>query len=153
MAAGKGHDKAGRGSHSGARARSRAVTLITSAQKSPLQDWKDRRKLYITLQLSRLLLMAMAGLLMWWTNNLWISASVAMISLPLPWIAVLLANETGNSDPRSQRVYQPQLVREARKAQALEAERQRQLSQGENAPTDQPQAVARKASPDIIDIE
>ena len=44
-------------------------------------------------------------------------------------------------------------MREARKAQALEAERQRQLSQGENAPTDQPQAVARKASPDIIDIK
>lgn len=133
MLAGKGHDTRRRAHGSGGRHGSKAVTLITSARKSPLQDWNNRRKIYASLQLARIPLLGLAGLLMWWTNNLWISASVAAISLPLPWIAVLLANEKGDVDRRSQRVYKPQVAREARQAVALEQATQRQLGQEQQA--------------------
>lgn len=114
MVADKGHFRAG----GWGRSRSRNVALITSARRSPLQDWHRRRKLYVILQLSRLPLLAASGLLMWWTQNLWISTSVALVSLPLPWIAVLVANEKGDGDSRSHKVYKPQMIRQQRAALA-----------------------------------
>lgn len=156
MVAGKGHEAGSRARATRAKPRSRAVALITSARKSPLQDWHDRRKIYASLQLARLPLLGTAGLLMWLTNNLWISASVALVSLPLPWIAVLLANEKGDSDPRSHQVYKPGLVREARRAAAMEQAKQRELGQPQqeieyNSASDD--AETHAIHPRIIDID
>lgn len=129
MVAGKGHQTSGGARRIRRRARKGDVTLITSARRSPLQDWHKRRRTYAILQFARLPLLAASGLLMWLTNNIWLSASVAIFSLPLPWVAVLLANEKGDGDPREHNVYKPQLVREQRAAEALEAKRRQQLEQ------------------------
>lgn len=117
------------------RLRARDVTLITTARKSPLEDWHSRRRLYAVLQFARLPLLALSGVLMWLTGNVTLSAGVAIASLPLPWVAVLMANEKGDADPRERQVYKPQLVREANAAVALEAASRAQLAapQGEQA--------------------
>ncbi len=132
------------------------VELITDARRSPLENWHSRRRLYAALQIARIPLLGLAGLLMWLTNNLWLSASVAMISLPLPWVAVLLANDAGDPDARTHKVYKPQAVREARAQQeALAAERYNQLS---SRPFKQLDAApdgnhTSHEQPQIIDLE
>lgn len=138
------------------RKRDNDVELITDARRSPLENWHSRRRLYAALQISRIPLLGLAGLLMWWTNNLWLSASVAMISLPLPWVAVLLANDAGDPDPRSHQVYKPQLAREAKAQQeALAARQHAQLRSGQHrqlAPGSD-QSDSPDSHPHIIDLD
>lgn len=135
------------------RKRKSDVELITDARQSPLENWHKRRKTYAVLQMARIPMLGLAGLLMWWTGNLWLSAGVAMISLPLPWVAVLLANETGDPDPRSHQVYKPQLVREARAREAIAQQQRTQVEAPERraiGPGTQPD---HSDHPDIIDLD
>lgn len=55
---------------------------------------------------------------MWLTHNLAVSVIIAFISVPLPWIAVLIANQPGEGATESHKVYKPGLAREQRKAAA-----------------------------------
>lgn len=97
------------------------ATLITDAKRSRLEGWHHRRRVYATLQLLRLPVLAGAGIAMWLTNNVALAVAIALISLPLPWAAVLLANETGEVDKQERKIYKPAVVRANR--QALEANR------------------------------
>ncbi|HIW95262.1 MAG TPA: DUF3099 domain-containing protein [Candidatus Corynebacterium gallistercoris] len=108
----------------------RDAQLITDARRSPLENWHHRRRVYTVLQIARLPILAASGLLMWWTNNVALSVGVALISLPLPWVAVLLANESGEADKETRKVYKPGVVREQRRQYAAELERQRQAAVG-----------------------
>lgn len=129
------------------------TVLITSAKRSRLADWRHRRHLYAALQLSRIPLFVAAVGIYGWLHNPLLAAFVAVISLPLPWIAVLLANEGGESrEAGAPKVYKPALVREqrARELQALQAETHRRQALGngaQNAP-DTP-----SAPPYIIDAD
>ncbi|MDN8579872.1 DUF3099 domain-containing protein [Corynebacterium bovis] len=97
------------------------VSLITDARRSPLENWHHRRRVYAALQLARLPIFAVAGVVLWLTHNVAATAAIGAVSLPLPWIAVLLANEKGEGgDPRERRVYKPGLVRENRARIAAE---------------------------------
>lgn len=60
----------------------------------------------------------LAGIVMWLTHNLAVSVIIAFISVPLPWIAVLIANQPGEGATESHKVYKPGLAREQRKAAA-----------------------------------
>ena len=100
------------------------TVLITSAKRSPLADWRHRRHLYAALQLARIPLFIAAVAVYGWLHNPALAGFIAVISLPLPWIAVLLANDAGDGQPKgTPKVYKPALVREqrARERQALAA--------------------------------
>ena len=94
------------------------VDRITDAKKSQLEDWHHRRRLYLGLQIARIPVLVLAVILLWVTNNLMLGAVVAFISVPLPWVAVMLANEAGEATKESEKVYKPGLVRANREALA-----------------------------------
>lgn len=121
--------------------RASKVEIITDAKSSRLQGWHHRRKLYAVLQLLRIPILALAALVMLLTHNAALAVCVAAVSLPLPWIAVLLANESGQVDETTNKVYKPALVREQRRAQ-------RAALAGE---TSRPVLESNSSHPDIIE--
>lgn len=117
------------------------MEIITDAKSSRLQGWHHRRRLYAVLQLLRIPILALAALVMLLTHNAALAVCVAAVSLPLPWIAVLLANETGQVDETTNKVYKPALVREQRRAQ-------RAALAGE---TSRPMLESNSSHPEIIE--
>lgn len=95
--------------------RRKDVELITDARTSPLADWSHRRRVYLFLQLSRIPLFIASGVVWWLTGNHYWAVGLVLISLPLPWVAVMLANEPGDPDRDSRQVYKPAVVRENRR--------------------------------------
>ncbi len=93
------------------------------------------------LQLLRIPILALAALVMLLTHNAALAVCVAAVSLPLPWIAVLLANESGQVDETTNKVYKPALVREQRRAQ-------RAALAGE---TSRPMLESNSSHPEIIE--
>lgn len=96
--------------------RRKSAELITDAKKSPLEDWHHRRRLYLVLQVMRIPVLVAAVLALWLTQNLALGAVLAFISVPLPWAAVILANEAGEATKKSDKIYKPGVVRENRAA-------------------------------------
>ncbi|MCF4006492.1 DUF3099 domain-containing protein [Corynebacterium uropygiale] len=87
--------------------------LITDARRSPVEDLHHRERVYAWIQASRIPLIIVALLLYWWWGNIWLSGGIFFISIPLPWIAVVIANLRGEPrDPRAPKVYKPALARE-----------------------------------------
>lgn len=121
--------------------RASKVEIITDAKSSRLQGWHHRRRLYAVLQLLRIPILALAALVMLLTHNAALAVCVAAVSLPLPWVAVLLANETGQVDETTNKVYKPALVREQRRAQ-------RAALAGE---TSRPMLESNSSHPEIIE--
>ncbi len=125
--------------------RRRRAELITTARRSPAENLRHRERVYTWLQLSRVpALLISAGSYLWLGD--WIFSGILfLISIPLPWIAVVIANGKGEvREKRTRNVYKPQVAREyyaavdaARDAE-LEAAEQRELDTG---------------GPDIIDHE
>lgn len=115
------------------------VNLITDAKRSRLEGWHHRRRLYAILQLLRLPVLMAAGIAMWLTHNVALSVAIAVISLPLPWVAVLLANETGEVDKQERKIYKPAVVRANRRA--IDANR------GLHTGTDPQRAITATHSP------
>ncbi|MBC3185412.1 DUF3099 domain-containing protein [Corynebacterium sp. zg-331] len=99
----------------------RRVALITDAHRTPEQNLRHRERLYGIMQGVRLPLIALALLALVAWNN-WVIAGVLFcVSIPMPWIAVVIANGRGEPrDPRVRRVYKPALARQ-QQATALEA--------------------------------
>lgn len=123
--------------------RASQVEIITDAKSSPLQGWHHRRKVYTVLQLLRIPLLALAAIVMLITHNAALSVCIALISLPLPWVAVLLANETGQVDETTNKVYKPALVREQRRAEraALAGETSRPMLESDSPGASTPQVI------------
>lgn len=97
--------------------RHRRVELITDARQSPLENWQHRRTVYNWLQGSRIPILLLAGGAYWLWENWLITGILFAISVPLPWIAVVIANGVGQArDPRRPQVYKPQVVREQKAA-------------------------------------
>jgi hypothetical protein len=126
----------------------RPVSLITTARRSRLAGWRHRRHLYATLQLARIPLFIIAVAVYGLAHQPVIAACVAVVSLPLPWIAVLLANETGDGREKGEpKVYKPALVRENRARIA----RQQLAAQQQAAPReldDGPEVIDADDPPD-----
>ncbi|MEZ2189007.1 DUF3099 domain-containing protein [Corynebacterium sp. CCM 9204] len=106
------------------------VELITSARQTPLDNLNERRRKYAILQGSRIpFLLASAVTWIWWENT-WLSAILFLISVPLPWIAVVIGNGAGEPrDPRTRQVYKPGVAREYHAQQMLAVQRQRELGE------------------------
>lgn len=94
------------------RRRRMARALITDAVTSPEQNRQSREKQYAILQGLRLpfiLAAIWASWMSWWV----LAAILFVVSVPLPWIAVVLGNAQGEKrDARSKNVYKPAVVRE-----------------------------------------
>ena len=118
-----------------------ARALITDAVTSPEQNRQSREKQYAILQGLRLpfiLAAIWAAWMSWWV----FAAVLFVVSVPLPWIAVVLGNAQGEKrDSRSKNVYKPAVVREEIR---LENSRHAALG-GSSSSTDH--------APDIIDHE
>ena len=83
------------------RGRRSQVELITDARQSPLENWQYRRTMYNWLQGSRIPILLTAGAVYWLWENWVITGILFLISVPLPWIAVVIANGVGQPrDPR-----------------------------------------------------
>lgn len=99
----------------------RPVQLITSARRSPAEDRIHREKVYLWLQLTRLPFLALSAISFMWWDNWPITAALFLISVPMPWIAVVIANARGEPrDKRTRHVYKPAAAREYNRR--LEAE-------------------------------
>lgn len=93
------------------------VSLITTAKKPRLDDWRHRKRVYAALQLARIPLLVLAVVAYAWLHSPLLAAFFAVASLPLPWVAVLLANEKAPDTEKGQpKVYKPALVRQQRQA-------------------------------------
>ena len=67
---------------------------------------------------------------MWWDLP-WIAAILMVVSVPMPWIAVVIANGVGEpADRRKPRVYKPGVVREQNRRWE-EQQRQQALKEAE----------------------
>ncbi|GAB3702011.1 DUF3099 domain-containing protein [Corynebacterium nasicanis] len=108
------------------RLRRRRAELITTARRSPAENLRHRERVYTWLQASRLpALLISAGSYLWLGEWL-LSGLLFLISVPLPWIAVVIANGKGEVlDKRSRHTYKPQVAREYQAA--VEAQRRAQL--------------------------
>lgn len=99
--------------------------LITDAQRSPEQNRRSRETQYLILQLMRIPFIALSLLATFWWHNWWLGAIFFIVSIPLPWISVMVANGQGEvREKRERNVYKPAV---ARQEQQLEAARQAQL--------------------------
>lgn len=117
------------------RRRQSSRALITDAVRSPEQNRRSRERQYAVLQGLRIpfILASIAAAF----YESWVLASLLfVISVPLPWIAVVLGNAHGDPrDSRTKNVYKPAAAREY---QRLEAQRSAELTSGDatgNRPT------------------
>lgn len=110
--------------------------LITDARRTAYQNRIHREKIYMIIQLSRVPFLALtfAAFLLWhswfWTIVFFI------ISVPLPGIAVVLANEKGEKrDKRERQTYKPAQFRamEQQRYDALEQQRAQQIAAPDNS--------------------
>jgi hypothetical protein len=72
--------------------------LITDAPASPAQQRADRTRRYTLLMGGRLVLFVLAALV--YPLSAWLAVALLALSIPLPWMAVLIAND---APPRSRR--------------------------------------------------
>lgn len=87
--------------------------LITDARGSRIKNFDHRRHVYAVLQWSRLPLLLLAGASIMWWDNKWLATIFVVASVPMSWIAVVIANGVGEpADKRAPRVYKPGVVRE-----------------------------------------
>lgn len=86
--------------------------LITDAKRTPYENLRHREVAYAWLQGARVpFLLASGATYMWW-QNWWLSTLLFAISVPLPWIAVVIANGHGEPrDKRAPKVYKPAIAR------------------------------------------
>lgn len=86
--------------------------LITDAAFTPEQNRQSRERQYAILQGLRLPFILLALVAVW--ANLWVLAGILfVVSVPLPWIAVVRGNARGEvRDTRQKNVYKPAAARQ-----------------------------------------
>lgn len=102
---------------------SRRAHLITDARRTPAQNRQHRERVYAILQGSRVPFLLLSALTYMVWHEIYVSALLFLVSVPLPWIAVVLAN--GRGEPRDERM--PQVYKPAAERARREAAQQRHL--------------------------
>lgn len=127
----------------------RRALLITSARRSPAENRRHREKVYFAIQIARVPLLVLSGLALFWWQNWPVAVLLFAVSIPLPAVAVILANEKGEKrDKRTANVYKPALLRELAAQEELDNARQAQLEQASGRAKDEPEG-----EPETIDAE
>lgn len=103
--------------------------LITDATRSPELNRRSREKQYLFLQGIRVPLIVLCLVAAFAWHNWWLACAIFAVSVPLPWISVMIANGQGEvREKRERNVYKPAAAR----AQAqLDADRRAALGQPE----------------------
>lgn len=95
------------------RNRGQEAVLITDARQSRIRNYNYRRHTYALLQWSRIPMLLLAAAAFLWWDLAWLAALMTVLSVPMPWIAVVIANAQGEAaDKRAPRVYKPGVIRE-----------------------------------------
>ena len=76
----------------GDRTRSGLPVLITAAEPSYAEQYATRRRKYAVLMSARIPCLALAGI---FYQTWWLAIAFLVLSVPLPWMAVLIANDRG----------------------------------------------------------
>ncbi|AZA13739.1 DUF3099 domain-containing protein [Corynebacterium choanae] len=93
------------------------VQLITSKQLTYEQSLRKREIRYAWLQGSRIPFFLLSAWAYMGLHNPWLSAIFFTISVPLPWVAVMIGNGQGEPrDARMKNVYKPDLLRQEQRA-------------------------------------
>jgi hypothetical protein len=84
--------------------RDETPVLITAAARSFEDDLAARRRKYLTVMLVRMSCLVIAGVVyeIWW-----LAVAFVLLSIPLPWIAVLVANDRSPRKDEDVNRYQP----------------------------------------------
>lgn len=123
--------------------------LITDASHTAEHNRQSRERQYAILQGLRIPFILLAIFAAW--KNYWVLASILfVVSVPLPWIAVVRGNAVGEvRDSRTRNVYKPAAAREQ---QRMEAQRRRELGGAAGEPGE-PGGAGGEHSPVIIDAD
>lgn len=79
--------------------------LITSARKSYEEELADRKRRYFFLMSVRIPALVLAAIAFMIWNNGWIALAIIAGSIPIPWIAVLGANDRPKRSKNEPRGY------------------------------------------------
>jgi hypothetical protein len=69
--------------------------LITAAQPSYAEQYAQRRRKYTILMAARIPCLILAGVFGFGYEIWWLALAFVILSVPLPWMAVLIANDRG----------------------------------------------------------
>lgn len=143
MASRRTNRRSGRGSD---------AVLITDARQSRIRNYNYRRHTYAILQWSRIPLLLLAAAAFLWWDLPWLATILTIVSVPMPWIAVVIANGQGEAaDKRSPRVYKPGVIREQNRRWEEEQRRKaKELADGA-APALGPSSPGSGNVPAVID--
>ena len=100
--------------------RHESPVLITAAPVSPAEEFAARKRRYSLIMSLRIPCLILGGVLalgFGWTIA---AAVVVVLSIPLPWVAVLIANDGPPRKAEKVAAYRPDRVVEARSSAALE---------------------------------
>jgi Protein of unknown function (DUF3099) len=78
--------------------------LITDAAPSQEEEHAARKRKYLIIMTVRISCLAVAGIL---HGTWWLALVFALLSIPLPWIAVLVANDRSPRKQENANRYQP----------------------------------------------
>ncbi|MDO4760706.1 MAG: DUF3099 domain-containing protein [Corynebacterium sp.] len=110
--------------------RRKNVILVTTAGQSVSENRRKREKQYTWIQGVRLPFLVLAALAYMYFNSVLIASVLFIISVPLPWIAVVIANGVGEPrDSRAPAVYKPAAIR-AQMASQIHASSQQSVGGG-----------------------
>lgn len=73
------------------------VSVITQARPSYEDEFRSRRRRYVIMMLMRLPCLVLAAALY---HTPWLALLIILVSIPLPWMAVLIANDGPARRPR-----------------------------------------------------
>jgi hypothetical protein len=76
--------------HAQGRRRGDAPVLITAAEPSYAEQYASRRRKYAILMSARIPCLVLAGV---FYQTWWLALAFVVLSVPLPWMAVLIAND------------------------------------------------------------
>lgn len=79
------------------------VTVVTEARPSYADEFRARRKRYVIMMAIRVPCLVLAAILY---QTPWLAVLIILVSIPLPWMAVLIAND----GPARKRVKTPRGV-------------------------------------------
>lgn len=107
----------------------RRSELITDARRTPEQNLRARERSYMVLQMLRIPFILLSMVSAWYWDNWWLAGVLFVVSIPLPWVAVMVGNGQGEKrDPRTKNVYKPAAARAAAREMELEAQHRRELA-------------------------
>ncbi|WP_448223413.1 DUF3099 domain-containing protein [Gordonia iterans] len=70
-----------------------AAFLITRAETSLEEQHRARVRKYLWMMSIRIPALLLAALVFVWTDNYWWAIAIIIVSIPIPWVAVLIAND------------------------------------------------------------